>query len=226
MSDLEPSKSEKRDDKRVEINGKDPTERADNVNASQFKQQSQRFKPFRDLSKPYDYDRLRMLLQAEIQDEMTPMFTSWFAPPVEVDIKGLLELIVSDEHIILHSSDKERLYRDIVAEILGFSVLEPLLADASVNTIIVKSPNEIYVVSNGKTSLSTAKFADEDHLLRILDRLGTIVVNLPPFTPWKFDEENPTFEGALADGTQVRAIYPTVAQGRPVLTLRKILRKT
>src|SRR5205823_773622 len=158
-----------------------------------YQQIHESFASFRDPAKPYMYTTLMNCIQAEIGSELASI-VGRFEPPVDIQIKTLLDAMIEEEHLILSPEVVSRLHKDIVAELLGFSVLEALIADGSITEIIVRSPQEIDVVKDGRLSRSLAVFENNDHLLRIMDRIATLLNQLP------FDEAHPSLEGMLQSG--------------------------
>ena len=67
--------------------------------------------------------------------------------------------------------DRERLIREITADILGYGPLEPFLADDTVTEVMVNGYDRIYVERDGKIEPTDAAFVDDDHLLRIIDKI-------------------------------------------------------
>jgi pilus assembly protein CpaF len=104
--------------------------------------------------------------------------------------------------------------QDVVDEVVGYGPLEPLLKDPSVTEIMVNGPHQIYVEQEGKVYLSQARFLDDAHVERIINR---IVAPLGR----RVDASSPLVDARLPDGSRVNAIVPPCAIDGPSITIRK-----
>jgi pilus assembly protein CpaF len=125
---------------------------------------------------------------------------------------------LSEESIVLGRAERQRLFEAIVAEILGFGPLEPLLADDTITEIMVNGPKNVYIERTGNIFRSNVTFEDEDHVLRVLDR---IVAPLGR----RIDESSPTVDARLPDGSRVNAVIRPIALCGPTITIRKFSRR-
>jgi pilus assembly protein CpaF len=114
----------------------------------------------------------------------------------------------------LNAFEKERLYAEIMDEVLGFGPLEPLLQDPTVSDILVNTYKQIYVERFGKLENTDARFKDDDHLRRIIDKIVTAVGR-------RIDESSPMVDARLMDGSRVNAIIPPLALDGPILSIRR-----
>jgi pilus assembly protein CpaF len=126
----------------------------------------------------------------------------------------MYDTILAQESIILSRSERQRLFEQIVAEILGYGPIEPLLADETITEIMVNGPNSIYIERKGLLEKVNASFESDEHLMRIIDR---IVAPLGR----RIDESSPYVDARLPDGSRVNAIIPPLSLIGPVLTIRK-----
>jgi pilus assembly protein CpaF len=133
---------------------------------------------------------------------------------VRGNIEELFDTILSEEGIVLSRAERQRLFEQIVAEILGFGPMEPLLADPSITEIMVNGPKNIYVERSGRLERVNTLFEDDDHVMRIIDR---IVAPLGR----RVDESSPTVDARLPDGSRVNAVIPPISLVGPSLTIRK-----
>ncbi len=132
-------------------------------------------------------------------------------------IKEMYDTLLAEESIILSRTERERLFEQIAAEILGYGPLEPFLADDSITEIMVNGPRNIYIERNGKIEKTEACFESDEHLMRIIDR---IVAPLGR----RVDESSPYVDARLPDGSRINAIIPPLSLIGPVLTIRKFAR--
>ncbi|MBN1261033.1 MAG: CpaF family protein [Anaerolineae bacterium] len=137
---------------------------------------------------------------------------------VRQTIRQMYEAILQEESIVLSRVERERLFEQIVAEILGLGPLEPLLADETITEIMVNGPKSVYVERRGKIEKAGIVFESSDHLMRIIER---IVAPLGR----RIDESSPRVDARLKDGSRVNAIIPPISLVGPVLTIRKFFKK-
>ncbi len=137
---------------------------------------------------------------------------------VRTTIKELFNAILFEEQIILSRVDRNTLFDQIMAEILGFGPLEPLLADDSINEIMINGPQNVFIEQQGHLRRSTVVFDNAAHVLRVLDRI------IAPLGR-HIDEQSPTVDARLPDGSRVNAVIPPIALGGPTITIRKFAKK-
>ncbi len=157
--------------------------------------------------------RVQNKLLAELDTSVDP-----HSPEVRATIEELFAAILAEENIVLTRGDRKRLFDAIVAEILGYGPLEPLLADDSITEIMVNGPYNIYVERAGNLIRTNVTFEDEDHVLRVLDR---IVAPLGR----RIDESSPTVDARLPDGSRVNAVIRPIALCGPTITIRKFSKR-
>ncbi|MCB0213015.1 MAG: CpaF family protein [Anaerolineae bacterium] len=129
-------------------------------------------------------------------------------------IQDMFEQILTQENLILSRTERERLFESIVAEILGFGPLEPLLADETVSEIMVNGPDKVFVERKGKLVPSRVQFEGNEHVLKVIDRIVSPLGR-------RIDESSPLVDARLPDGSRVNAIIPPLALNGPTLTIRK-----
>ncbi len=117
----------------------------------------------------------------------------------------------------LTREERRQLVREITDDILGYGPLEPFLRDDTVTEVMVNAHDRIYVERNGKLERTQAAFADNAHLLRIIDKIVSQVGR-------RVDESSPMVDARLPDGSRVNAIIPPLALRGPTLTIRKFAR--
>src|SRR3954470_6800536 len=117
----------------------------------------------------------------------------------------------------LTREERRQIIREITDDILGYGPLEPFLRDDSVTEVMVNAYDRIYVERLGKLERTAATFADNSHLLRIIDK------NVSPIRR-RVDEGSPMGDRHLPDGSRVNAIIPPLALRGPTLTIRKFSR--
>ncbi len=157
--------------------------------------------------------RVQNKLLAELDPSMDPTKTD----EVRKTIQDLFEQILTEENIVLSRPERARLFEQIAAEILGLGPLQPLLEDDTITEIMVNGAKNIYVERKGKVHRVPVTFENNEHVLRIIDR---IVAPLGR----RIDESSPYVDARLADGSRVNAVISPISLIGPVLTIRKFSR--
>ncbi|WP_420585311.1 CpaF family protein [Ruegeria sp.] len=117
----------------------------------------------------------------------------------------------------MRSEEVKLLVEELMHEVLGLGPLEPLLADPTINDILVNGHKQIFVERSGILEHTNARFRDERHLLRIIDKIVSRVGR-------RIDERQPWVDARLEDGSRVNAIIRPCALDGPALSIRKFSR--
>jgi len=117
----------------------------------------------------------------------------------------------------LTREERRRIVRELTDDILGYGPLEPLLRDDDVTEVMVNAFDRIYIEREGKIELTETTFADNAHLLRIIDKIVSQIGR-------RVDEASPMVDARLPDGSRVNAIIPPLSLKGPTLTIRKFSR--
>ena len=133
---------------------------------------------------------------------------------VSGSIYDLIGRIADAYGFILTRDERTKLTTEIVAEIVGFGPIQPLLDDESVTEVMVNGPSQVYVERRGKLVLTDVKFWSDEHVLRIIDRIIAPIGR-------RIDESSPRVDARLPDGSRVNAIIPPLSLVGPVITVRK-----
>jgi len=164
------------------------------------------------------YMDLKTRVQNRLITEMDPSMDVSRTAEVRVMIKEMYDAILQEESIILGRKERDALFEQVVAEIVGLGPLEPLLADETITEIMVNGPKKIFVERRGKIQRVNLAFESDEHLMRIIER---IVAPLGR----RIDESSPTVDARLKDGSRVNAVIPPIALNGPTLTIRKFFKK-
>ncbi len=133
---------------------------------------------------------------------------------VNAEVSRLAETVLAQEAMPLSTAERERLVNDVQHELFGLGPLEPLLADSTISDILVNSFGKIYIERRGKLELSDVAFKDDEHLMRVIERIVSTVGR-------RIDESSPMVDARLKDGSRVNAIIPPLAIDGPVLSIRR-----
>jgi pilus assembly protein CpaF len=109
---------------------------------------------------------------------------------------------------------REKLFREILDEIIGYGPIQSLLDDAEITEVMVNGPKLVYVEKKGKVTRTDVVFENNDHVMRLIDRIITPLGR-------RIDPDHPTVDARLPDGSRVNAIIPPVAIDGPSITIRK-----
>jgi pilus assembly protein CpaF len=160
------------------------------------------------------FQDLKSRIHSKLLAELDPKIDVTQTEEVRKTIEEMYDALLTQENLILGRADRQRLLEQIVAEILGYGPIEPLLADDTLTEIMVNGPDAVYLERAGRIEHTDVKFEDEDHVLRIIDR---IVAPLGR----RIDEGQPYVDARLPDGSRINAVIPPLSLIGPVLTIRK-----
>ena len=133
-----------------------------------------------------------------------------------VQIRQVVEHILREESydLPLNLQEREKIFSEVLDEVLGLGPLEPFLKDPTVSDILVNTYKQIYVERFGKLEPTDGRFKDDDHLMKIIDKIVSSVGR-------RIDESTPMVDARLADGSRVNAIIPPLALDGPMLSIRR-----
>ncbi len=124
---------------------------------------------------------------------------------------------VATRNLVLSRAERMQLQLSLINEILGYGPLQPLLDDPEISEIMVNGPFQVYVERRGKVELTGVRFRDEQHLMRIIEKI------LLPLGK-RVDERVPMVDARLPDGSRVNVVIPPVSLNGPCVTIRKFSR--
>ena len=130
------------------------------------------------------------------------------------EISTQVDWLLQENPAPINDAERRMLVRDIQNEMLGLGPLELLMADPSVSDILVNSYKQIYVERHGRLELTKVRFTDDQHLLRIIDKIVSRVGR-------RIDESSPMVDARLPDGSRVNAVIPPIALDGPMVSIRR-----
>ena len=133
---------------------------------------------------------------------------------LRIQLSSLVEKNINEQAFPVNEAERNLLITDLENEIMGLGPLEPLLADQNISEIMVNSHSVIFVEKKGRIELVPDRFNDDDHLLKIIDKIVTRVGR-------RIDDSSPMVDARLADGSRVNAIIPPIALDGPALSIRR-----
>ena len=155
------------------------------------------------------HDRLIDMIDLSLLDTLTE-------PEMRAEIAKVTEGLLWEEfqNAPLNLAERKRMLSEIQDEVIGLGPLEPYVKDPTVNDILVNGYNQVYVERAGKLEMTPARFRDDDHLRKIIDRIVSLVGR-------RIDESQPLCDARLLDGSRVNAVIPPLAIDGPSLSIRK-----
>ena len=139
-------------------------------------------------------------------------------PPIGTDRKESISQYLKEAYqslkIQLPTSVREQIFHEIMDDLLGFGVLQPLLDDPDINEIMVNGPKLVFVERKGKLVKTNITFENDEQVIRLIDR---IILPLGR----RIDHDSPTVDARLPDGSRVNAVIPPVTIDGPTITIRK-----
>ncbi|MBE0447458.1 MAG: CpaF family protein [Actinobacteria bacterium] len=169
-----------------------------------------------DTARTNEFDKLKRKYHYAIIDELGPDLENNGngQEGLRSKIEKILRSLLSSETMPLSGPDKENIICDVLDNILGYGPIELFLHDPDVTEIMANNPDNIYVERGGKIYKTDRKFLDEEHLLRIIDKIVSQVGR-------RIDESSPMVDARLPDGSRVNAVIHPLALNGPMLTVRK-----
>ncbi len=165
---------------------------------------------------PY-YDRVREAVQQRLLDEKEQLQPGNMDMARQV-IRPYLETVLEQEGIIATRRDRERLLDMVAADIVGYGPIQPLLDDPEISEVMVNGPHQVYVERKGKLLKTPVRFVDDEHVMRIIERIVAPIGR-------RVDEASPMVDARLPDGSRVNVIIPPLSLNGPCITIRKFFRR-
>jgi pilus assembly protein CpaF len=156
---------------------------------------------------------IRVHLQAEVNEASVSLLEPGITDAHERVASIVDRFLVANDYSVTRD-ERRSLVEDLYGEIQGLGPLEPLLADPTITEVMVNGPGRIYIERKGKIEQVPATFLNEEHVLRIIDRIITPIGR-------RIDMSSPRVDARLPDGSRVNAIIPPLSLIGPVITIRK-----
>jgi pilus assembly protein CpaF len=159
-----------------------------------------------------DFTKLREYLIASVMQDISPADLT--LENRQQHIQDSLENAFAQTKLTLSEPVRKRFLRDVLDEITGYGPLQPLLDDPDITEIMVNGPQKIYIEKKGRLERTNVIFEDNDHILKLIDR---IVLPLGRH----IDSDSPMVDARLPDGSRVNAVIPPCAVDGASITIRK-----
>ena len=156
---------------------------------------------------------VRLRLQAEVVSAFKVLLDAK-ETDVHGKIEALVDRVIAQNGYAVTRDERSRLVDGMVHDVTGFGPLEPLLADPTITEVMVNGPNHIYIERRGKIQRIDSVFLNDEHVLRVIDRIITPLGR-------RIDESSPRVDARLPDGSRVNAVIEPLSLIGPVITVRK-----
>ncbi len=153
-------------------------------------------------------------IQQRVISDLDPKLDLTNQVEVRRQIEDIFGRAVDEEGLALTRAERVRMLEQITDEIVGLGPLEPLLRDESITEVMVNGPRQVYIERAGRLELTNISFQNDDHVMRIIDRIIAPIGR-------RVDESSPMVDARLTDGSRVNAIIPPLSLVGPVITIRK-----
>jgi pilus assembly protein CpaF len=157
---------------------------------------------------------VKFRIQSRVIQDLDPKLDLANQVEVRRQIEEIFGRVIDEEGLALTRAERVRMLEQITDEIIGLGPLEPLLRDETVTEIMVNGPRQVYVERAGRLELTNVVFQNDDHVMRIIDRIISPIGR-------RIDESSPMVDARLTDGSRVNAIIPPLSLIGPVITIRK-----
>ncbi len=157
---------------------------------------------------------IRLRLQEEVVNSFDALLKVSEPDDLHNTVEALVERVLLRDGYVVMKDERARLIEEVASEITGLGPLEPLLADHTITEVMVNGPSHIYIERGGKILRVDSVFLNDEHVLRIIDRIITPMGR-------RIDESSPRVDARLPDGSRVNAIIEPLSLVGPVITIRK-----
>lgn len=161
---------------------------------------------------------IRRKVQERLIETLDPRADTKNTALIQRQVDELLTSVLDGEGMVMSRTERARLLEVILHDITGLGPLEDLLAEKDISEIMVNGPKQIYVERKGKLQKASTTFLNDEHALRIIDRI------IAPLGR-RVDESSPMVDARLKDGSRVNVIIRPIALCGPTITIRKFAKE-
>jgi pilus assembly protein CpaF len=156
----------------------------------------------------------RLRLQNEVMSASDSLLDVSDATDLRSKVEVIADRIIGAHGFAVTRDERLRLIEELVGEIGGLGPLDPLLRDETITEIMVNGPSHLYIERGGKIQRVDSAFLNDEHVLRIIDRIITPLGR-------RIDKLSPRVDARLPDGSRVNAVIEPLSLVGPVITIRK-----
>src|SRR6476660_3619995 len=162
-----------------------------------------------------EYQELKFTLHRKLVDKINlEALATIDNQRVRAEVRQADIQLIDAAPTLLSSLEKQQISDAVLDEVFGLGPLEPLLQDPGISDILVNTYRQVYIEKKGLLELTSVTFRDDQHLLRIIDKIVSQVGR-------RIDESTPMVDARLSDGSRVNAIIPPLAVDGPLLSIRR-----
>jgi pilus assembly protein CpaF len=179
----------------------------------------ERIAPLLGAQSPDRFAELRAAIHQACVQKIGPELQTLDAPREALlhRVREVIETELADSELRLTGDERLVLHLQVIDDVLGYGPIEPFLRDPTITEVMVNGHDRIYVERGGRIEETQARFADNDHLLRVIAKVVSEVGR-------RVDEGSPMVDARMPDGSRVHAVLPPVSLSGPTLTIRKFAR--
>ncbi|WP_232475026.1 CpaF family protein [Neoroseomonas rubea] len=167
------------------------------------------------LSDSAELSRLRTL----VLERIDPVVAGELPPAaLRQQLDALVHELASRERMEISARDQSRIAEEIARDMVGYGPLEPLLADDTINDIMVNGPDNVFVEVRGKLIRTNVRFRSSAQVAAIAQKIAATVGR-------RVDESSPLCDARLLDGSRVNIVFPPLALDGPCISIRKFAKK-
>ncbi|MEZ4661903.1 MAG: CpaF family protein [Caldilineaceae bacterium] len=190
-----------------------------NIEQSEYKPESTLAKPpifntSGGYTPPTEFREVREEVQKFLLDEAKGFDEKDSLPKIRKLVEPIFNASLEKANLIVSRTERERLLDMIMADILGYGPIQPLLERDDISEVMVNGHNQVYVEHGGKLMLSDVKFIDDAQVQQVIERIVTPLGR-------RIDEASPMVDARLPDGSRVNAVIPPLSLVGPCITIRK-----
>jgi pilus assembly protein CpaF len=161
------------------------------------------------------FQKLKAEIHRQLVDNIdVSLIARWKPERLRREVRGLAVALATNAPEMINEVERERLIEEVMAEAFGLGPLEDFMNDPTISDILVNGPNTVYVERLGRLEKTEVVFADNAHLIQVIQRIAARVGR-------RVDEMSPMVDARLPDGSRVNAIIPPLALEGPVLSIRR-----
>ncbi|MBI3473276.1 MAG: CpaF family protein [Candidatus Solibacter usitatus] len=162
-----------------------------------------------------EYQELKFTLHRKLLDKINlEALATIDNQRVRAEVRQAVISLIDAEPTLLSTLEKQQISEEVLDEVFGLGPLEPLLQDPTISDILVNTHKQVYIERKGLLEMTSVRFRDDQHLLRIIDKIVSQVGR-------RVDESTPMVDARLSDGSRVNAIIPPLAVDGPPLSIRR-----
>jgi pilus assembly protein CpaF len=173
--------------------------------------------PAEQRSLPQEYFELKSRIHNRLLDMIDlSIIESLEKDQLRSQIRLVVEKILREEsnNLPLNLAEREKIFSEVLDEVLGLGPLETLLKDPTISDILVNTYESVFVERFGKIEKTDIRFKDDTHLRTIIDKIVSSVGR-------RVDESTPMVDARLQDGSRVNVIIPPLALDGPMVSIRR-----